>query len=321
MTGATASNLAATLERVARRSAAAVVARARAASPGFNAALLRRLAAAPGSRESLLAEPVFEVARNWTIAKASLGDLAGDLLHPDLVAALDQPGAFHWERDRAPYVHQLDAWTATLREGASCLVTAGTGAGKTECFLIPLLDDLLRNPRRGGGVQAILLYPLNALIESQRERLAAWAEWTRRADCASPCSMATHRKPRAAPGEHSTRVELKGRKDIRARPPEILVTNVTMLEYLLLRPADAPIIAASQGALRWLVLDEAHTFAGAQAAEIALLLRRVRAAFGVAPEQVRLVATSATIGGEADVPEKLRDFLAALAGQPAEACG
>ncbi|HXC89321.1 MAG TPA: DEAD/DEAH box helicase [Stellaceae bacterium] len=317
MTGATASNLAATLERVARRSAAAVVARARAASPGFNAALLRRLAAAPGSRESLLAEPVFEVARNWTIAKASLGDLAGDLLHPDLVAALDQPGAFHWERDRAPYVHQLDAWTATLREGASCLVTAGTGAGKTECFLIPLLDDLLRNPRRGGGVQAILLYPLNALIESQRERLAAWAEGLGGRVRFALFNGDTPETARRA-GEHSTRVELKCRKDIRERPPEILLTNVTMLEYLLLRPADAPIIAASQGALRWLVLDEAHTFAGAQAAEIALLLRRVRAAFGVAPEQVRLVATSATIGGEADVPEKLRDFLAALAGQPAE---
>jgi hypothetical protein len=70
--------------------------------------------------------------------------------------------------------------------------------------------------------------------------------------------------------------------------------------------------------VRWLVLDEAHTFAGAQAAEMALMLRRVRAAFGVTPGQVRLVATSATIGGEADAPEKLMHFLAALAGHPPE---
>jgi DEAD/DEAH box helicase domain-containing protein len=247
VTGATASNLAATLERVARGSAAAVVARAQAASPGFNAALLRRLAATPGSRESLLAEPVFEVARNWTTAGTTLAELAGDLLHADLVAALDQPGAFRWERERAPYVHQLEAWTATLREGASCLVTAGTGAGKTECFLIPLLDDLLRNPRRGGGVQAILLYPLNALIESQRERLAAWAERLGGRVRFALFNGDTPETPRRA-GEHSTRVELKCRKDIRERPPEILLTNVTMLEYLLLRPADAPIIAASQAA-------------------------------------------------------------------------
>jgi len=75
-------------------------------------------------------------------------------------------------RDLAPCAHQLAAWKAALGEGRSCLVTAG----KTECFLIPLLDDLLRHPRRGGGVQAIPLYPLNALIESQRERLGAWAE-------------------------------------------------------------------------------------------------------------------------------------------------
>jgi len=317
MSGATASKLAETLNVLARRSAAAVVARARAASSGLNAALLRRLAAAPGSPESLLAEPVFEVARNWTAAEASMADLAGDLLDPNLVAALDRPGAFRWARDRAPYIHQLDAWTATLRERESCLITAGTGAGKTECFLIPLLDDLLRNPRRGGGVQAILLYPLNALIESQRERLAAWAVGLGGRVRFALLNGDTPETPRRA-GDHSTKTELKCRKDIRERPPEILVTNVTMLEYLLLRPADAPIIAASQGALRWLVLDEAHTFAGAQAAEIALLLRRVRAAFSVTPAQVRLVATSATIGGEAEAPEKLRHFLAALAGQPAE---
>lgn len=317
MSNDTASNLTATLARLTRRSASAVVARARAASPGLNAALLRRLAAGAGAAESLLAEPVFEVARNWIAAETRLGDLAGGLLHTDLVAALGRPGAFQWPSDRAPHAHQLDAWTATIRDGASCLVTAGTGAGKTECFLIPLLDDLLRNPRRGGGVQAILLYPLNALIESQRERLAAWAEGLGGRVRFALFNGDTPETPRRADAP-STAVELKCRRDIRDRPPEILVTNVTMLEYLLLRSADGPILAASQGALRWLVLDEAHTFAGAQAAEIALLLRRVRAAFGVTPENVRLVATSATIGGESNAVEKLTDFLAALAGQPAE---
>src|SRR5690606_31831755 len=89
--------------------------------------------------------------------------------------------------------------------------------------------------------------------------------------------------------------ELGDRKSIRENPPSILITNVTMLEYLLLRAKDQPILERSQGLLRWIVLDEAHGYIGAQAAEMALLLRRVRAAFGVEPDQVRVMATSATI--------------------------
>jgi hypothetical protein len=92
-----------------------------------------------------------------------------------------------------------------------------------------------------------------------------------------------------------------------------------MLEYLLLRAQDRAILEASAGALRWIVLDEAHSYVGSQAAEMALLLRRVRAAFGVTSQQVTLMATSATIGGEVDAQGKLRAFLAALAGQPEDA--
>ncbi|MBP7589238.1 MAG: DEAD/DEAH box helicase [Thermoanaerobaculia bacterium] len=208
-----------------------------------------------------------------------MGALAGELLHPDLVAALDAAGDLGIRRGRRPYAHQLAAWQTTLGEGRSCLVTAGTGAGKTECFLVPVIDDLLRHPRRGSGVRAILVYPLNALIESQRERLAAWVEGLGGRVRFALFNGDTPETARRA-GERSTRTELKCRKDIRERPPEILVTNITMLEYLLLRPADAPILEASAGALRWIVLDEAHTYAGAQAAEMALLLRRVRTAFG-----------------------------------------
>jgi DEAD/DEAH box helicase domain-containing protein len=308
-----ASGLDETLSRLARRSASSVVARGRAASPGLNAALLRRLSVRPGAPGSLVAEPVFESAKAWLPAEQPMGALAGELLHPDLVAALDAAGHLGIGRDRRSYAHQLEAWQTTLGQGRSCLVTAGTGAGKTECFLVPVIDDLLRHPRRGGGVRAILVYPLNALIESQRERLAAWVEGLGGRVRFALFNGDTPETARRA-GERSTPTELKCRKDIREKPPEILVTNITMLEYLLLRPADASILEKSAGALRWIVLDEAHTYAGAQAAEMALLLRRVRTAFGVAPDDVRLVATSATIGGEPDAPGKLRDFVAALAG-------
>ncbi len=308
------SNLTRALARMAHRSASAAVARARVADPVLNRVLLRRLAADPGHPDSLLAEPMFEAAKAWQPAEASLDQLSGTLLDPLLVDALDRAPSYRMERSLRPYSHQLAAWKASLQDGKSVLVTSGTGSGKTECFLIPLLNDLLARTRPGGGVQAIMLYPLNALIESQRDRLVAWAEGLGGRVRFALYNGDTPETARKA-GEKSTTAELKNRRDIRDRPPDILVTNITMLEYLLLRERDRRLLDASQGALRWIVLDEAHSYVGSQAAEMALLLRRVRAAFGVRPDQVRLMATSATIGGEADAAGRLADFVAAMAGQ------
>ena len=181
-------------------------------------------------------------------------------------------------------------------EGLSFLATSGTGSGKTECFMVPMLDDLLRDDRKGrlAGVRAIVVYPLNALIESQRERLAAWTEALNDRITFALYNGLTPETPREVKRVLSG-AELGDRRTIRKTPPSILITNVTMLEYLLLRAKDQPILERSQGLLRWIVLDEAHGYIGAQAAEMALLLRRVRAAFGAEPEQVRLMATSATI--------------------------
>jgi DEAD/DEAH box helicase domain-containing protein len=309
------SNLSETLDFLCGRSAAAVIARSRLADTALNAALLRRLSAAPGTGDALLSAPVFETARIWETADRSHGALAGNLLHPDLVAALDRESKERIPRDRHPYAHQLAAWEAAAK-GTSCLVTSGTGSGKTECFMIPMLDDLLRDPIKGrlSGVRAIVIYPLNALIESQRERLAAWTEALKHRITFALYNGLTPEK--CKDGNTRGKAELGDRKSIRETPPSILITNVTMLEYLLLRSTDQPILEHSQGLLRWIVLDEAHGYVGAQAAEMALLLRRVRAAFGVKPENVRLIATSATIseGGKEETESKLRRFVADLAG-------
>lgn len=108
--------------------------------------------------------------------------------------------------------------------------------------------------------------------------------------------------------------EVIDRERLRASPPPLLVTNVTMLEYMLVRAEDRPIIDASRGKLKWIVLDEAHSLVGAAAAEIALLLRRVMLAFSVNPEEVRFVATSATIGSGENVRQQLQRFLADVGG-------
>ena len=309
------SGLSPALEHLVQRSARGMVARAKLSSAGLNSFLLRELARIPGADRALMADPVFEIAKVWKTADPQMGDLKSDLLSSKLLDALAKAKPQTMPADLHPYVHQLEAWEQSLKHQRSVLVSAGTGAGKTECFLIPILEDILANPRTGGGVRAILLYPLNSLIESQRERLAAWAnklDGRVRFALFNGDTAETERHAKVK----STKIELCSRKAIRDCPPEILVTNITMLEYLLLRTQDRSILEASQGALRWIVLDEAHSYIGSQAAEMALLLRRVRSGFGVEPEQVRLIATSATIGGEEDTRTKLAAFGAALAGRP-----
>ena len=266
---------------------------------------------------------MLEGAHPFVTADATMAALAGSLLHADLVTALDALPADHdyrFPRTRKPFLHQAEAWRFLAEpEPQSVLVTSGTGSGKTECFLFPILSDLVsqaqskRQPLE--GVQAIMLYPLNALIESQRERLSVWTQafGGRIRYCLYNGDL-----QRAAKESERRRTpeEVIDRERLRASPPPLLVTNITMLEYMLVRVEDRPIIDASQGKLKWIVLDEAHSLVGAAAAEIALLLRRVLLAFSVKPEEVRFVATSATIGSGENVLQQLQRFLADVAGIP-----
>lgn len=302
-----------TLSKIAERAASAIVARGHIRSDAARRMLLRCLASEPGHRDSLIATPVYEAARIWESAESDMQTLSGGLLRADLVDALDRAGEEAIPKDRHPYWHQHEAWKAAAA-GKSYMVTSGTGSGKTECFMVPMLNDLLNEAETGArhGVRGLILYPLNALIDSQRERLASWiAPFDGKISYAlyngdTPETRNPHTRPAPA--------EIGDRKTLRKTPANLLVTNVTMLEYMLTRAQDRGILEQSQGQLRWIVLDEAHTYVGAQAAEMALLLRRVRQAFGVKPEDVRLVATSATIGEGKETVEALRRFVASLGG-------
>src|SRR6185503_14864888 len=207
-------------------------------------------------------------------------------------------------------------WTALeSKTPKSVIVSTGTASGKTECFLVPILNDLVRESTSSGrltGVRALFLYPLNALINSQRERLYGWTHHFK--DQVRFClynGATPDRVTAAIQTNHPN--EVKSRKELRADPPPLLVTNATMLEYMLVRSVDAGIVHFSKGHLRWIVLDEAHTYVGSAAAEISLLLRRVMHAFGADPKTIRFVATSATMGS-AEAPDELRRYLADLAG-------
>ena len=280
---------------------------------------------APGTSDSFLADPVFEASFGWRPAEVPLGDLSGRLLHPNVVKALDKPPRtfaeeYTFSAQQKPYQHQLESWKALIeaRPARSVLVTSGTGSGKTECFLIPILHDLATelDTRPGGltGVRALFLYPLNALIKSQRDRLTAWSE-----PFGGRIRYCLYNGETPRQGKSSWASEVLDRKTLRVNPPPILVTNATMLEYMLVRTDDQPILAQSQGKLRWIVIDEAHNYIGSQAAELTLLLRRVLHAFGCHADAVHFVATSATIAdSRANTEEQLRAFLADIAGVSVE---
>ena len=185
-------------------------------------------------------------------------DLArGGLLSPDLISALDKPPSSHrqdyaFPRRRQPYQHQADSWRLLL-EGElanSVLVASGTGSGKTECFLLPILESLVRERAERGhltGVRALFLYPLNALINSQRDRLGAWC-----GGFGQDIRFALYNgeTPETAPMHQKTKAgaEQISRQQIREDPPPVLVTNATMLEYLLVRTQDKPIASISRKA-------------------------------------------------------------------------
>ena len=247
-----------------------------------------------------------------------------------------------------PYEHQYQCWKTLLKEktpdgkNMSIVVTTGTGSGKTECFMLPLVQDLIEHPIPE-QVQAIFLYPLNALMEDQKARMEKLLAGTNLTFAVYNGDM-----PEFLPNEEDknykkvlrkidairgiTRDEagnvieekyphvIATRAELRQHPANILLTNPTMLEYILLRDKDRKLIHEKQedegeGTLRWIALDETHTYTGAGAAEIAMLIRRVLMAYGVTTDEVRFATSSATIGnGSENAKEELKDFIAGITG-------
>lgn len=288
-----------------------------------------------GNEGSFIAKPTFEPVFSWRQCNQTMWDLSDDLLSKSLIEALDQPYVseeklkeaeknkskpedYRFAKEIKPYLHQLESWRVlNADKPKSLVVTSGTGSGKTECFMIPILDGLVREyeaikaPLE--GVQALFLYPLNALINSQKDRLLAWTgNFGRNVRF---CLYNGNTPTEAERGNNKNLSEVADRKTLRASPPPILVTNATMLEYMLVRNEDQPIIEKSKGKLKWIVLDEAHSYVGSQAAELSLLIRRVIHAFEVDPNDVRFIATSATIGDpQGEAGQSLRQFLADVGG-------
>jgi Lhr-like helicase len=293
------------------------------------------------------------------------------------------------------YTHQEESLLRAYSDQPNLLVATGTGSGKTECFLLPILSDILReaytwpevsdnaqpgrhdavtnewlharrHETRPAGLRAIILYPMNALVNDQLSRLRRILsrdespDWQRRnlkgnvihfgmyTGLTQPTGSYTDKWRRDKFNDYRASLEedwQKLRKDLRdsgswprpnspemlcrwdmqQAPPDILVTNYSMLEYMLVRPIEFPIfeltrqwLAGNPEARFTLVLDEAHTYTGALGTEVAHLVRRLKERLDIQPNtsKFRAIATTASVPPGGD--DKLRAFTSDLFGEPAQ---
>ena len=185
--------------------------------------------------------------------------------------------------------HQTEAVEAA-RSGDNYVLTTGTGSGKSLAYIVPIVDFVLRQGS-GKGIRAIVVYPMNALANSQFNELEKFL-----------CRGFPTGKPPVTFRRYTGQEKEEEREDILANPPDILLTNYVMLELMLTRPREQKIVNSARHALRFLVLDELHTYRGRQGADVSLLVRRVR---DVAENpQLQCVGTSATLAGGGTLAEQ-----------------
>ncbi len=310
----------------------------------------------------------------------------------------------------SPYLHQLEALQETLCNGRNLMIMTGTGSGKTESFLLPILGKLAIEARehplafqKHQAMRALVLYPMNALVNDQLGRLrtlfgdprtiAMFENWAKRpvlfarytsrtpyaglrsakrdgnrlasiGDFFGEIEEAKRRFEQHGVGDEDERAaelfatlqkrgkwpakesvadwlgraptpwakranrrahdaELLTRHEVHASPPDLLITNYSMLEYMMMRPIERPIFDATR---EWLearpeekflvVLDEAHLYRGAQGAEVGLLLRRLRERLGIPAERFQVICATASFSEEGK--KNAGAFGAQLSGVPAE---
>jgi very-short-patch-repair endonuclease len=245
-------------------------------------------------------EPWLSLNPKFTVSGTVDGLVTSGLLHPECGRV------FRLGKEADPsgtgsalslYRHQVEAIEAA-RAGDNYVLTTGTGSGKSLSYIVPIVDRVLREGS-GGRIKAIVVYPMNALANSQEEELKKFLS-AGYPDGKGPVTFK----------RYTGQERDEERQAIIADPPDILLTNYVMLELILTRTDERQLIAQAQD-LRFLVLDELHTYRGRQGADVALLCRRVRDACNA--ERLQCVGTSATLAGEGSLQEQ-RAEVAEVAG-------
>ena len=187
--------------------------------------------------------------------------------------------------NRPLYAHQEKA-IRLIESGRNAVVTTGTGSGKTECFLYPILDSLLKEKENGTlnpGVRVLLLYPMNALISDQMERLRNMLKdypditfGAYNGNTEETTEKALENFKTLHNGMEPARNEVISRYQMIQTPPHILITNYSMLEYLMLRPRENVFFSGKYSkAWKYIVLDEGHAYSGATGMEVSMLISRL----------------------------------------------
>ena len=186
------------------------------------------------------------------------------------------------------YRHQSEAIRCAAA-GNNYVLTTGTASGKSLAYIVPIVNHVLRRGS-GQGIQAIIVYPMNALVNSQSGELKKFVEFGYPED-----------RPSVRFAQYTGQESVEKRVAILTNPPDILITNYVMLELILTRPDERNLISAARG-LRFLVMDELHTYRGRQGADVAMLIRRVKNRIGGG--DLQYVGTSATLAGTGNYDEQ-----------------
>jgi Lhr-like helicase len=255
--------------------------------------------------EHLWPEPLVQLSPSYA-AGASLEELAHEgIIDRETARIFCHPDG----RPLHLYRHQEEAIRKVLY-GESIIVTSGTGSGKSLCYFLPIVESLIRNPDTGNRVAALVVYPMNALVNSQFQALRDLKERYEQSRGRSfPVTFAKYT------GETSD----ADREEMRKSPPQILLTNYVMAELLLVRPEDQRFLDRVGGGLRFLVFDELHTYRGRQGADVAMLVRRLKER--CAGAGLVHVGTSATMIARPDASaaerrQSVADFATCFFGHP-----
>ena len=221
-----------------------------------------------------------------------------------------------------PYDHQVKSWHRLSTQNKNpepTIVTTGTGSGKTESFIYPVLDYCYKNLHRP-GIKVIILYPMNALATDQAKRLAEiiYEDERLRGQISAGLFIGEGKNINKYPKDMGTDHIIENRESILSSPPDILLTNFKMLDYALMKSNYHDLWTFNlkdKDLLRFLVLDELHTYDGAQGTDVANLIRRLKLKLGVPKNQLCPVGTSATIGSGTDAPQLLAEYASKIFGE------
>ena len=266
--------------------------------------------------KSIFGKPIIESLAPYASTSSTIDDLVADeTLHPAMPNFLTpqlNDGTHHL------YCHQVESLRVSKQN--NIIVSSGTGSGKTECFLYSMLNNLLYSgDLEGDGVRILLIYPTNALVKDQLKRIVKILNGkTPNISVGMYTGQTINQDGDQArqdwENDISTAYYRRSRDEIRTNPPHILITNYSMLEYMMLRKADEEIF--NKGKLQAIVLDEAHLYSGALGNDINMLIRRVLHRFNKKHDEIRFYATSATIGsGQAEELQKAASSLFGMGAQ------